>query len=192
MDEPVPKRRLFIALRFPETTRQTLVKAEDTVVAFAGKARPTLPQNLHLTLAFLGMQDEQGYNRACEALKATAAQCHTVKSTLGEPGVFPCHHQLIVWEGLEKNENLKHLQRCLTEELTQRGFALEQRPFVPHITLARSVRLKKDQSVEELKQRISAVLKPDQSTHTHLYLMLSHRVDNVLTYTPLVSELLLD
>ncbi len=125
--------RLFFAL-WP---RAATVAA---LTAWAGKAqavtggKPTPPEGIHLTLAFLG---EVAETRVANAITAA-------KKARGEPHFLPIElakvwaHNSIVWVGPERTPPaLDALTRALRAQLQAEGFAIESRPFAAHVTLVR-------------------------------------------------------
>ncbi len=144
-------KRLFIALTCTDAERAELARDQAALLARVRKAHPTAAGNFHLTLAFLGMQDEDGERAAAEAVAAAAHACEPVPLALGPLGTF--HHRHggdVVWRGVAATPELNRLQRTLVRELAQRGIELEARPFIGHITLARSVRANKDDDLDRL------------------------------------------
>lgn len=100
--------------------------------------RAMRPETLHMTLAFLG---EQPLERLPE-IEAIAA-------SVSVPA-FECRfdicgywaHKQLLWAGCrEVTDNLAVLAATLTLKLRQAGFAVERRPFKPHITLVRKMRV---------------------------------------------------
>ncbi|MBK5247752.1 MAG: hypothetical protein JJE49_10875 [Peptostreptococcaceae bacterium] len=66
-----------------------------------------------------------------------------------EAGVIGKRGGDIWWIGIEKSEELSHLQIFLVEKLVKEGFSLENRPFSPNINLGRSVELWGDLEISE-------------------------------------------
>jgi 2'-5' RNA ligase len=97
------------------------------------------PALLHVTLAFLGQQraDRLDGLRSIGAAAASACRPGTLK--LGQPGSFgPRGAPRVLWIGLDGDlAALQALQSRLAAGLREAGFELEERPFSPHITLAR-------------------------------------------------------
>ena len=123
--------RLFFAL-WPDATAaaRLAVLAGDVGLVTGGKPMPL--EKIHLTLAFLGEVPEA---RLAEA-RAAAAGREPVAIRLDCVGSF--RRARVAWAGsLEPNEPLAALQSALAGRLRERGFALEDRPFAPHLTLAR-------------------------------------------------------
>jgi len=96
--------------------------------------RITRPENLHLTLAFLGPTDA---TRLAE-LEAVAASvpindCNLV---LDEAGYWK--HNQVVWAGTNKvPEKLDAMVNELRDALRKNGFRFDSKPFKPHVTLIR-------------------------------------------------------
>lgn len=152
-------KRLFIALTCTDAERAGLARDQAALLARVRKAHPTAAGNFHLTLAFLGMQDEGGERAAAEAVAAAARACEPVPLALGPLGTF--HHRHggdVVWRGVAATPELDRLQRTLVRELAQRGIELEARPFIGHITLARSVRANKDDDLDRLCAELTSQL----------------------------------
>lgn len=152
-------KRLFIALTCTDAERAELARDQAALLARVRKVHPTAAGNFHLTLAFLGMQDEDGERAAAEAVAAAAHACEPVPLALGPLGTF--HHRHggdVVWRGVAATPELNRLQRTLVRELAQRGIELEARPFIGHITLARSVRANKDDDLDRLCAELTSQL----------------------------------
>ena len=137
---------------------------------------------LHLTLAFLGDVDADVERRARETVDLTARAGHPMELTLGELGFFDHRGRLVAWRGIAPDgglDDLVALQAYLVRELASRGVAVDARPYRPHVTLARNVRL---------EDEVPAVPPPVSFTATTVRLMWSHRPEGgALAYTPILS-----
>jgi 2'-5' RNA ligase len=152
-------KRLFIALTCTDAERAELARDQAALLARVRKAHPTAAGNFHLTLAFLGMQDEDGERAAAEAVAAAARTCEPVPLALGPLGTFRRRRGGdVVWRGVVATPELNRLQRTLVRELAQRGIELEARPFVGHITLARSVRANEGDDLDRLCAELTSQL----------------------------------
>jgi len=123
--------RTFIALDFPREVInyireiQNLLKKRNL---FEGKF--TEPENLHLTLKFLGEIDEKRLKEVKERLKGV--RFNEFDGSLDKIGVFSKKFIKIIWIKLEGAEQLqKQIDECLRDL-----FGLENR-FMGHITIAR-------------------------------------------------------
>ena len=127
--------RVFYALWPGEEARRTLLAlAKD--VATAGRGRAPPPQNMHLTLAFVG---EVAADRL-PALLAVGAQAAAAVSpfTLRFDRLGSFRDSGIAWLGTGTAEPaLQALVDGLAAGLAADGFPVERRPFRAHVTLAR-------------------------------------------------------
>ena len=121
--------RLFLAIPFPPEVRAHLTEAQQQLRAQGVRGNFSRPENLHLTLAFLG--ETPRCRDAARALAATEDRCFSL--TLGGFGRFGD----VWWMGVEPCPPLEALAGALQTRLRDAGFNLESRPFRPHITLLR-------------------------------------------------------
>lgn len=170
--------RLFIAINFDEDTKKNMLAVQQRLKAW-GKGSFSRPENLHLTLAFLG---EVAAERVGE-IQSILDQLNVPRLRLlfNHVGYFQRRDGDIWWIGLEHNQGLFALQKELHQLLTAAGFPLDNRPFSPHVTLARRVRLHREPDKNQLLGT------PFTTTADTVSLMLSERVDGKLTYTELYS-----
>jgi 2'-5' RNA ligase len=96
------------------------------------------PDNLHITLKFLGDTHPQDIAAVGQALTAAADGKSACASELVGVGAFPhAHRPSVVWAGLQNAQVLIDLASELERRLAELGFPREQRAFQPHLTLAR-------------------------------------------------------
>ena len=120
--------RLFIALCPPAEVRRQVSTAVDAL-RLQGSGRFTKEENLHMTLAFLGETD-----RLPDILELLSALSSSPFFMSAEGiGAFDD----LLWAGIQPSKELTALQQDLSDRLVKAGFSLEDRPFVPHITLVR-------------------------------------------------------
>ncbi len=163
--------RLFIALPLSEEARQQMLNAAETVRAQVPTANVTRAENLHITLAFIGE------SMRVDALKSCIdAVCRTPFTiTLGGSGRFGD----LIWAGVRVSPPLAALERRLRAALANAGFQTENRPFRPHITLAREAAGASLPDMAELEMLADRVV-----------LMRSDRKNGRLIYTPVYTHLL--
>lgn len=129
--------RCFIALELSREAIdeieniQNLIKKKNL---FYGKL--TEPENLHLTLKFLGEISEEQLKQAQEALRKVKFE--SFQANLGELGLFSNRAQMILWLKLQ-GKGIFDLQKQIDHVLTNL-FPLEAR-FMSHITIARIKKL---------------------------------------------------
>ncbi len=131
-----PAARLFFALWPPPAARAQLTEWTQTLHAAVG-GKPPHPEDLHLTLVFLGGVPA---HRLPE-LRALAAAIpfSSFRLTLARAGCWKRNR--VAWCAPEAIAPLlARLVTSLEARLTAEGFAYDRRPFAPHVTLARNAR----------------------------------------------------
>ncbi|MFL5453832.1 MAG: RNA 2',3'-cyclic phosphodiesterase [Myxococcales bacterium] len=98
----------------------------------------TKPEQMHLTLAFLGEHPSEELDR----MYAAAEPCCQIKAfeaVLKGAGAFPNPRRAhVLWLGISEGASeLSALAERLCSGLRGAGFELETRPFKPHLTVAR-------------------------------------------------------
>lgn len=124
--------RLFVGLALPDSHRRRLAMT----CAGIEDARWVTPENLHLTLRFIGEVDGHVAEDIAHALDAVRAEPFAL--TLKDAGVFgtPPH---ALWVGAEDAPKgaLAALQASVESAVVRSGLPPEGRKFSPHVTLAR-------------------------------------------------------
>jgi len=130
--------RLFIALNFPKELRQHWVEGTAPLRALAPHARWAPSEQMHLTLVFLGEQPESLLSALTPALDAVAAASGRMSLGFQGIGAFPTWRRArVVWLGVDQSPPLMHLSQAVARACHDLSIATEDRPFHPHITLAR-------------------------------------------------------
>jgi RNA 2',3'-cyclic 3'-phosphodiesterase len=124
--------RLFVAIDLPEMVKDHL----DSLQSCLPTARWVRRQQMHLTLFFLGETERiQGIKDALASIEAPAFAL-----TLAGVGRFPKRQKQpprVLWVGIDDEPALAQLHQKITTALAEIGVKPEDRPFSPHITLAR-------------------------------------------------------
>ena len=124
--------RLFFALWPDAETGAALADLAQRLAQGSG-GRPVPVAKIHMTLAFLG---EIALERIPAALEAAAIRARGFEGVLDQVGSF--RRAGVAWAGMaEPPRELLGLERKLASRLREAGFALEEREFNPHVTLAR-------------------------------------------------------
>ncbi len=124
--------RLFVAIALPEDLRARLTKLQQGVPA----ARWVDPDNLHLTLRFIGEADG-GRARDLDAALAQVRAARFDVTLAGVDRFGQGRTSRALWVGVEPVPELDRLQRKVEQAVRAAGFAPEGRKFKPHVTLAR-------------------------------------------------------
>jgi len=163
--------RLFIAINFNNETRSCLLALRDELRGKSQRGNFSAPENLHLTLAFLGECD--GKRTAAVKSVLSAVSFEPFDITIDRVGCFNRDSGDIWWASGEPSKGLLNLQRDLTDKLITSGFSLDRRKYSPHITLGREVMTDaKPWQIEPFGETIGTI-----------DLMKSERINGKLTYT---------
>ncbi|MBE3087563.1 MAG: RNA 2',3'-cyclic phosphodiesterase [Chloroflexi bacterium] len=132
--------RSFVAVEIPAEIQSALARSTAPLQKALPKPliRWVAPQNVHLTLKFLGDVSPANLERLAEALKAEAVAHETFSMSVGGLGAFPTPRRArIIWIGLEAPASLMALLRGVEAVTARLGYASEDRPFSPHLTIGR-------------------------------------------------------
>jgi|APSaa5957512622_1039677.scaffolds.fasta_scaffold109850_2 RNA 2',3'-cyclic 3'-phosphodiesterase len=125
--------RLFTAVEMPETIRQELSSLE------IGKSEtlvPSTPEQLHITLQFIGEVTESQSEELRE--RFLAIKFASFPQELKGVGAFESDDRPgFLWTGVSISSQLVALRDAIGVEMEAVGMQLETRPYKPHITLAR-------------------------------------------------------
>jgi 2'-5' RNA ligase len=125
--------RVFISLEIPDNIREEILRMQKILPKFSGKI--TEPENLHLTLKFLGEISEQEVEKVKSKLKEIKLK--KFESELVNLGVFDKNYIRIIWVYLDNCNKLQEEIDLKLENL----FPKEKR-FMSHLTIARVKQVK--------------------------------------------------
>jgi RNA 2',3'-cyclic 3'-phosphodiesterase len=131
---------MFVALDLPRSARDALAMWRDGLLDGRRDLRPVRPEALHVTLVFLGWQDESAAEAIAEATFAAGAPVRpSPRLTPAELRPLPPRNpRLFALELGDDDGRASELQDGVSRALeAARFFRPEKRPFWPHITLAR-------------------------------------------------------
>lgn len=131
--------RCFIAIDVdnPEIVSK-IVSIQKELEAGGSKIKPVEPENLHLTLFFLGEQPPKVVEKVQDAMSAVDFRSFVMK--LQGLGAFPSQERpRVIWVGVTQGfEEVQAIYRALRPKLQAIPLRLEsEEEFVPHITIAR-------------------------------------------------------
>lgn len=131
--------RTFIAIEIPNSIKTTLTAMQHDLQRAAADVSWTKPENFHLTLRFLGEVEERRIEEVKDVCDKAAAAFRPFMLRLNNAGVFPNFRQpRVLWAGLAGEiEVAQKLQAHLEKSLVSLGFAPEDKPFKPHLTVGR-------------------------------------------------------
>ena len=131
--------RSFIATEINDEVRDGLFRAQVSLKKSGAKVAWVAPQNIHLTLVFLGTIFESKVAELKPALDEIASGFFAFGFDVRDVGFFgPAKAPKVVWAGIDdESQSIRDIQQRLSERVTGLGFTLEDRPFRPHLTLGR-------------------------------------------------------
>ena len=132
--------RLFFGLSLPPDVRAaTAAYARRAAQCVPG--RYALPDNHHITLAFLGEVPPEREGEARAVLSGCAAAFPAPQVTIVGPSHFGREENAIFTLRAESEPPLDPLHAALTDALGAAGLPFDPGPFSPHVTLARHAKL---------------------------------------------------
>jgi len=131
--------RTFIAIEISEALKKILGQIEAHLKYAGADVKWVNPDIIHLTLKFLGEISEEKCEEVKSALDDIAGSARPFELNIKDVGAFPkIDHPRVVWVGLDKGASeSKDLASRIDEALSKIGFAKEERPFSPHLTIGR-------------------------------------------------------
>jgi len=134
--------RCFIAIDIDEKIRSALGDLQQQlrkgVDVKKGDVNWVNPDNIHLTLKFLGEIKDAKVVEVCNIVKAVAGRNKSFELDIESVGHFGGRSPKVLWVGTGKGaENLLELQEDIEESLALAGWPEETREFAGHLTLCR-------------------------------------------------------
>ena len=163
--------RLFVAVQLDKKMKDALCAVQNEMRRRGVEGNYTRPENLHLTLAFIG--DYPDPDTVLEAMEDLRFQPFDLElKGLGSFGE-------LWWAGLEGSENLEALARQLRRTLAEAAIPFDRKSFRPHVTLIRQARYRNDPRFDSIS------VQQARMTVDRISLMLSTRGKNGMIYTEL-------
>lgn len=146
--------RLFIAIELPQKIQKELYEKTAPIRASLSGVRWIPPENLHLTLKFLGEVASDRVDAVKASLQEALSRGDFRPFGLEFKGVgaFPSiSHPRVIWIGISQGgEALTQLANALEEELQNLGFERENRLYTAHLSIGRIGHLKDRKILEEI------------------------------------------
>lgn len=103
-----------------------------------GRVRWVNPDNLHLTLSFLGDISKDMIPLVKDAIKKVSMESEPFKIELSDLGCFPnFQNPRVLWIGIKEQPILHQIKRNIDRELDNLGVAYDKKSFSPHLTIGR-------------------------------------------------------
>ena len=129
--------RIFIGIDLDPEVRARIARFVEGVQGFAPEARWARPESLHITLKFIGEQPPERVEAISERLRRVEGSAFEIRSR--GYGFFPtAKAPRVFWIGIEAGPQLAELAKKIDMAVAELGIPREDRPFSPHLTLARA------------------------------------------------------
>ena len=177
--------RVFIAIEFKDNVKSYLKDVQDIVKSTTYKGNFTKYDNFHLTVKYIGEIYNGEYEEVCQCIDDICSNMAPFSIKIGDIGFFNKRTTNIVYVDVTRGKDiLMRLHKLTDKETNNSGFKPELRKFRPHVTIGKKVVFSNGTYTNGLP-----LLKGEIEV-TKLTLMESSRIDGVLTYTPLYSQIL--
>lgn len=145
--------RLFFAIELTDPARREVDLLQKRLLRNHANVQWVRPENLHLTLKFLGEVEENRLPGLRQAAEEAAASFSPFLISLEGVGAFPgARHPRVIWVDIQEGrETVVRLARALEEACGRLGFPPEERPFSPHLTIGRGRSLSEPLSAPPFK-----------------------------------------
>ncbi len=155
--------RAFIAVDIHSEIRKELILLQSEFKkSLKGDISWVEPNNIHLTLRFLGQLDNTQLEEIKLIVQETAQNIKQFNMDLGVIGAFPdITEPRIIWVGINYGFNqLNEINAKLEDKLETINFTVGEKYFHPHLTIARVKSIGSEPSLKEVTDKI----RPKQSS----------------------------
>jgi RNA 2',3'-cyclic 3'-phosphodiesterase len=179
--------RAFIAIELDKPVQEALSQIQGQLKKSQADVKWVAPQNIHLTLKFLGdvLSDKREDLR--QILPEVLSNISGFELEINQLGAFPkIQRPRVVWVGITKNaDKVKEIATLLEEKLQTLGLEREDREFSAHITLGR---VRSPKNLNHLGQAMEncKILKPLKQAVKNVTLFQSTLTPQGPIYTPLL------
>jgi RNA 2',3'-cyclic 3'-phosphodiesterase len=183
------KLRLFCAIEFPPDVR---AKASEQIerlrrATSLKEIRWERTEKLHLTLKFFGDVNQAKISDLTDALMLSASRSSPFELQIEGAGTFPPRgNPRVLWLGIrDATGELSRLQNNIEDECVKVDFARETRPFRPHLTIARTHRMRAEDAHHLARIHGETEFAPARFTVGEIVLMRSELKPSGSIYTSL-------
>ncbi|MRG87750.1 RNA 2',3'-cyclic phosphodiesterase [Salinibacillus xinjiangensis] len=178
----------FIGIPIEESLRSWLADWQNQLEKAVSYKTWTNKEDFHITLKFLGAVNEKHLEHVIE-LMDNLDDIDSIHTEIGGLGFFGKSDQpRVMWAGVEHTPQLLSLQNKIEEQILKLDFGKENRPYRPHITLAKKWAdpQKKLESKDELANSLP---KPDkQMMEIHSFHLYQIEPQNEVKYKPIFTK----
>jgi 2'-5' RNA ligase len=131
--------RTFVAVELSDAIRNQAVALQDELARTGAEVKWVEPENLHVTLVFLGEVQDKEVPAVCRIANDSLAGMQPFPLTVETLGCFPNPRRpRVIWVGVRQGaQELCRIHDNLETPLLDLGYRREERRYTPHITLGR-------------------------------------------------------
>lgn len=156
--------RTFIAIELPKEIKDALAKLQEQLKSSGADVKWVQPQNIHLTLKFLGERDDKKVAAIGEIVEKVVKNKPVFKASIASIGAFPnINSPRVIWIGLDQGDKeTKEIALELEEKIAKIGIPKEDRAFSSHITIGRTrSTLNRDKLIQEINKAAAGLSQQD-------------------------------
>lgn len=152
------KVRTFIAIKLTPEIISNISGVQEELKKSVIEVKWVKPENIHLTLKFLGHITPEELEKVKLATRETLKPFAPFEVSVSGLGAFPkIEYPRVIWVGIDKGKKeLTKIASRIEENLAKIGFAKEKRGFSPHLTLGRIKSLKGRERLIETFTKLKA------------------------------------
>lgn len=144
-------KRLFAAIKIHPSTHYVKLQSSISSALSHERIKWVEPENMHLTLKFLGETDDRKIPDIINALNEASSKSKFFLLHIENLGVFGSRYDpKVLWFGIRKNDDLFSLWDNTLSEFEKIAMGADRQNFVPHLTIGRI----KEISDKQLFQKI--------------------------------------
>lgn len=131
--------RYFVALEIPKENLAQFQSIQDSLHTLIPQIRLTDLDKIHLTLAFIGEQDDRLKDQLIKVIKDAAKDISSFEVTPAYIDGFPnLHHPNVLWIGVKGDiDKILLIREGVKDGLEALRLPVDERRFVPHISIAK-------------------------------------------------------
>lgn len=152
----MPKFRGFIAIDIDPFPK--LLEFEREIKNSGANVKFVEPENIHLTIKFLGDTDESLIDRIKDIMNDSVKNMEPFEIQLKGAGIFPNERYIkVIWIGIKNGESIGKIASRIDEKLSNLGFQKEKRKFSAHLTIARVKNVKNKEKLVQIIEKYRQV-----------------------------------
>lgn len=133
--------KLFTGVNVGPAIRSNAAALQQSLAKCGAIVKWVEPENLHVTVNFLGEVDDRDLHGICRALATVGKQESPFRLLLSGVGAFPTPRRpKVIWAGIADGaESLMRIHAASEPRLLEMGvYRREERGYTPHLTLGRT------------------------------------------------------